>query len=193
MPRPSKEAVFEKILTAVVDVVAKKGIAATSVGDVAKAARISAGTIYLHFENKDDMLQKVYLRIKADFHAELMTAANAGTSEQVIAALWLSFLGFLKSHPQRFLYLEYAGAAQVLTDAQRAIVAPYQAEINALVQTALDDGTLRPMPLEVATTLLIGPAMQLARKAALTGQAPSNLEITATFEHLWAGLAQSQG
>ena len=77
MPRPTKDQVFEKIKAAVVTVVARNGIGATSVGEIAKLAQISAGTIYLHFENKDDMLQQVYLRIKQEFHFVLMQAKSA--------------------------------------------------------------------------------------------------------------------
>ena len=188
MPRPTKEQVSDQIKDAVVSVVAQNGIGAASVGEIAKAAKVSPGTIYLHFENKDDMLQQVYLRIKYEFHHILMKAAGAGKPMDVIRQMWLNLFDFLHRRPNDFLYLEYAGAAQVLTPEQRAEVAPLQAEVNALVQEALDRASMASVSLDVAVNLLIGPAMHLARKAVLSGAMPEQSEIDQTFTRVWASL-----
>lgn len=188
MPRPTKDQVFEKIKAAVVTVVARNGIGATSVGEIAKLAQISAGTIYLHFENKDDMLQQVYLRIKQEFHFVLMQAKSADGPRDVVRGMWLNLFMFLQHRPNDFLYLEYAGAAQVLTPAQKALVAPLQAEVGALLQRALDDAGLSHVALDIAETLLIGPAMHLARKAVLSETTPSPKEVDETFDRVWSSL-----
>jgi TetR/AcrR family fatty acid metabolism transcriptional regulator len=46
----------ERILRAATRVFAKKGFYATRVSEVAKAAGVADGTIYLYFKNKDDLL-----------------------------------------------------------------------------------------------------------------------------------------
>ncbi len=188
MTRATKKEMLERIVDAVVRVAVDKGIGAAGMADIAKAAKVSAGTLYLHFDTKGDMLQATYLRIKQDFHARLMQAAEADGSEVVIRAMWENTLTFLQERPDHFLFLEYAGAAQVLTPDQKALVAPLQAEVNALIQTAIDDGTLDDMPLGVAVNLLIGPAMHLARKAAMAGTPPNRKEVDQTFARLWACL-----
>jgi len=45
----------EEILTAAIKVFGKKGFAATCVGDVADAAKIAKGTVYLYFESKEEI------------------------------------------------------------------------------------------------------------------------------------------
>lgn len=188
MPRLTKDQVFDKIRSAVVTVVAHNGIGAASVGEIAKVAQVSAGTIYLHFENKDDMLQQVYLRIKRAFHGTLMQARSETAPRDLIRAMWLHLFAFLQTRPNDFLYLEYAGAAQVLTPDQKATIAPLQAEVNALLQQALDDAGLSHVALDIAETLLIGPAMHLARKAVLSERNPSPKEVDETFDRVWASL-----
>jgi TetR/AcrR family fatty acid metabolism transcriptional regulator len=56
-PAPDKR---EKILRAAVKVFARKGFYATRVSEIAKAAGVADGTIYLYFENKDDVLISVF-------------------------------------------------------------------------------------------------------------------------------------
>jgi TetR/AcrR family fatty acid metabolism transcriptional regulator len=50
----------ERILRAAVKVFARKGFYATRVSEIAKAAGVADGTIYLYFENKDDVLVSIF-------------------------------------------------------------------------------------------------------------------------------------
>ena len=189
MARPTKDQIEARIIAAVTQTAAADGIGATSMAAVARAARVSAGTLYLHFSSKEDMLQQVYLRLKHAFHAQLMQAAHdAPDPRAAIEAMWRALLAFQQADPNAFLFLEYAGAAQVLTEAQKSGVAPLQQEVNAILQRALDAGILTVPSLDIAVTLLIGPALQLARRHALAGTPVPDIEARQTFERIWTCL-----
>ena len=49
----------EQVLDAAIDVLAKRGIAATSVQDIADGAGLSKGAVHYHFESKDELLREV--------------------------------------------------------------------------------------------------------------------------------------
>ena len=187
MKRPSKDAVYERIVQAVTDTVAAQGIGATSMAAVARTAKVSAGTLYLHFASKEEMLQAVYLKLKLAFHANLMAAAT-GEPRQAISGMWRALLRFQQDQPNGFLFLEYAGAAQVLAPEQKAEVAPLQGEVNAVIQRAIDAGVITVPSLAVAATLLIGPAMQLARTHAIAGTQIPEAQATETFDRIWRSL-----
>ncbi len=188
MKRPTKEQVQDRIVKAVIETVAQQGIGATSMALVARAAQVSAGTLYLHFTSKEDMLQQVYLRLKHAFHADLMSASAAPTHRDAICGMWWAVLEFHKKNPDGLLFLEYAGAAQVLTQEQKNQVAPLQDDVHAVLQRAIDDKAMTPPSLEVAVNLLIGPALHLARKYALTKERIPAPEAQQTFDRVWACL-----
>lgn len=50
----------ERILRAAIKVFARKGFYATRVSEIAKAAGVADGTIYLYFANKDDVLVRIF-------------------------------------------------------------------------------------------------------------------------------------
>src|ERR1700721_2745802 len=50
----------ERILQAAIRVFAKKGFHATRVSEVAKAAGVADGTIYLYFKSKDELLVSLF-------------------------------------------------------------------------------------------------------------------------------------
>lgn len=60
----------EAILRAAISVFANKGFFNSKVADIAKAAGVADGTVYLYFKNKDDILHSVFDRAMDDFIAE---------------------------------------------------------------------------------------------------------------------------
>lgn len=65
-PLPKRDA----ILRAAIDVFASRGFFNAQVADVARAAGVAAGTVYLYFRSKDDLLTSVFERTMKEALAE---------------------------------------------------------------------------------------------------------------------------
>jgi TetR/AcrR family fatty acid metabolism transcriptional regulator len=87
MPRTRTDDKRQRILDAAVRVFARKGYFASRVSDVAKAAGIADGTIYLYFRNKDDVLVSLFDEIMSE-HVEAgrrEIAAIEGAPQKLLA------------------------------------------------------------------------------------------------------------
>src|SRR5271165_5908544 len=86
----------ERILDAAVRVFAKKGFYATRVSEVAKAAGVADGTIYLYFKSKDELLVSLFEdrveRLLAFLHNELPRIPSASERLRRIIELQLGLL-----------------------------------------------------------------------------------------------------
>jgi TetR/AcrR family fatty acid metabolism transcriptional regulator len=60
----------DAILRAAIDVFAGRGFFNAQVADVARAAGVAAGTVYLYFDSKDDLLVSIFERTMRDAIAE---------------------------------------------------------------------------------------------------------------------------
>lgn len=60
----------DAILRAAIDVFAERGFFNAQVADVARAAGVAAGTVYLYFRSKDDLLVSIFDRTMKDALAE---------------------------------------------------------------------------------------------------------------------------
>src|SRR5215217_5847278 len=56
----------DAILRAAIDVFAERGYFNAQVADVARAAGVAAGTVYLYFKSKDDLLISIFERSMRD-------------------------------------------------------------------------------------------------------------------------------
>src|SRR5438045_3289556 len=92
-PGPKRDA----ILRAAIDVFAERGYFNAQVADVARAAGVAAGTVYLYFRSKDDLLVSIFERSMREALAEgrAMAAAVRDPRERLrrFAALHLGRLG----------------------------------------------------------------------------------------------------
>src|SRR6476620_2809230 len=60
----------DAILRAAIDVFAERGYFNAQVADVARAAGVAAGTVYLYFRSKDDLLASIFERAMQDAFEE---------------------------------------------------------------------------------------------------------------------------
>ncbi len=86
----------ERILTAAVKVFAKNGFYATRVSEVAKAAGVADGTIYLYFKSKDELLVSLFEdrveRLLAFMREELPKHATAPDKLRRVIEMQLGLL-----------------------------------------------------------------------------------------------------
>ncbi len=88
MPRVSKEAKaasHEKIIAAAARLFREKGIGATSVADVMKAAGLTHGGFYRHFRSKDDLAAAAIAHAFEDIARMLETAMRQNTGHAALA------------------------------------------------------------------------------------------------------------
>src|ERR1700759_77527 len=87
----------QRILDAAVSVFAQKGFFASRINDVASAAGIADGTVYLYFESKDDILIKLFDQVMGEHleaaRQEMKRVEDAAAQLRVIADHHLGLLG----------------------------------------------------------------------------------------------------
>jgi TetR/AcrR family fatty acid metabolism transcriptional regulator len=93
LPGPKRDA----ILRAAIDVFAERGYFNAQVADVARAAGVAAGTVYLYFRSKDDLLISIFersMRVALD-EVRAVDASRSGPHERLrrFARLHLGRLG----------------------------------------------------------------------------------------------------
>ena len=87
----------QRILDAAVSVFAQKGFFASRVNDIASAAGIADGTVYLYFESKDDILIKLFDEVMGEHleaaRQEIRRSDDAAARLRLIADHHLGLLG----------------------------------------------------------------------------------------------------
>ena len=106
-----KRAIFE----ATVELLNEIGFANLSMSEIAKKAGVSSSTIYVYYENKEDMLKKVYLDVIKELSAALARNIEpAAPVRQVMGQIIRNILDFAFEQTPYFFFIEQFSNAPVL-------------------------------------------------------------------------------
>lgn len=190
MARPRVGDKHKEIRKATIDEVVDNGFAAVSVNKIAKRAGLAVGTIYRYFDDKEDLFRAIYLEIKSDLHAHVMAAAaGRETSKDRIKAAWFALLEYACHNPNDFLFTESMGAQNILNVNEQKAVEQMASDLQSLLETAIEDGTMSPAPLAAVMMVLTAPAIQLARQSALNNTSLDDDLADEIFAMCWKAVA----
>ncbi len=142
-----KEAKRERILDAAVLEIARRGYYGTTVSTIARRAGVADGTIYLYFNNKEDLLVSIFERAMGRFDelaSRIVEEGDAGAEEKLrrIVDLHLSLLGEDRDLAVIF-QIEFRHTVHILERLSRSRLREYLALIARVVEQGKEEGVFR--------------------------------------------------
>ena len=119
----------DRILDAAIKVFAKRGFFAAQVADVAKRADVAAGTVYLYFKSKDDLLLSLFERTMHDAIRDGRAALDA--------------LDHTASPIERLRHIARVHLARLGADRQLAVVFQVELRQSTKFMARLSSSSLR--------------------------------------------------
>jgi AcrR family transcriptional regulator len=152
----SKEEVVQEfrihsIQEATMRVIARRGMSAATMQEIADEAGVAKGTIYLYFRDRDELVERTFEEAMARLMSEVETALERETTfEEKIRAVMTAKLAFFSKNREFFrLYLSMRmpeGTPERQRRQKRHCQPQYQARIRSLAQAleqAMESGEIR--------------------------------------------------
>jgi AcrR family transcriptional regulator len=158
MATKSKEEVVQEyriqsIQDAAMRVIARKGMAAATMQEIAEEAGVAKGTIYLYFRDRDELVEKTFERAITELHRQVDAALDRDEPfEQKMRAVLIAEMAFFRENAEFFrLYnsLKYPeGNAQQQRRQKRTCQPRYRtriAKFATVLEAAMERGEIRKM------------------------------------------------
>src|SRR5215204_798794 len=149
VPAPARSTVVDKReakLRAATAVFAEKGFFNSKVADIARAAGIADGTVYLYFKNKDDVLHSIFDRAMAEFisegRREIASIEMPADKLRRIAELHLERLGADRDMAIVF-QVELRGSIKFMQEFSAAGFSEYLDIIRGTIEAGQKSGAFR--------------------------------------------------
>jgi AcrR family transcriptional regulator len=173
MPRHRFANTRDRIEQAAVRLFVQKGVAETTVKDIARAVDLSEGALYRHFESKDELVWKVFERHYVDFAASLQKLADSETTtRRKVAAMIRGFCRAHDENPTLFKFLLFVQHGQ-LAKLEPGTPTPVDV-IQRVLERAIASGEIPAQRPDLATALVFGVVLQPVTFAAY-GRLPLGL------------------
>ena len=164
MARTTKEEALEtrnRIIDAAEEVIHARGLAQTSLADVADAAGVTRGAIYWHFRNKEDLFEAICERVRLPMESLMATPAPPFRDDPLghLRSTWLRLLQDAASNERTrkvldilFLKCELVDRADPIWARQNECYLDGLATMERILQQAVAAGQL---PADLDTRLAV--------------------------------------
>ncbi|RAJ26723.1 TetR family transcriptional regulator [Gelidibacter algens] len=103
------------LIKATIGLVINNGFHATPMSKIAKMAEVSPATIYLYFENKQDLVNKTYIEVKADYTKYAFATFDETMSvEEGFETIWKRIAAFKLKECENAMFLAQCDNAPMI-------------------------------------------------------------------------------
>jgi TetR/AcrR family fatty acid metabolism transcriptional regulator len=156
----------ERILNSAMKVFASKGFYGAKVSDIAEAAGVADGTIYLYFKSKDDLLISLFEEQMARVQVELTRAMDgADRAPEKLRRFVHAYMELVADnrHAAEVITIELRQSAKFMKEYKNPRFAEFLKALAGIVDEGQRQGDLRPdIPPPLAARALFGALDELA-------------------------------
>jgi AcrR family transcriptional regulator len=180
-----------RIYQAAIKVVNSDGFQGSSMSKIAKEANVSAATIYLYFENKDDMIKKLFIHLKSKMgHSYFSEESDLSSSKGTFRTIWINHYQYVMENLEEYNFLENFSNCPLIERIEDENKVDYCPTFESLFDKSKSNGLIMNMNNDLIFSLLFSPINYLVKKSKSTGKMLNTNELIEVFEASWRAISK---
>jgi AcrR family transcriptional regulator len=165
-----RAALFE----ATVKIVNEVGFVAAAVSKIAKEAGVSPATLYIYYENKEDLLVSTYIEIKKNLGRFILKGFDSSLPiRDILKNVWLAMQAHISNNPDYFRFAEQFANSPYHALVNREAVEKFFTPIIEVLQRGIDQKIIKDVELDILHAFMFYPLVALSNPRMC-----SNFELT---------------
>jgi AcrR family transcriptional regulator len=155
----------DKIIMAAIQLINEVGLAEISMSKIAKEASVSAGTIYIYFDNKYDMIKKLFLTVKRAMQQKMLYGINGSMPTEVeFKKLLKNYIDFTIENKDYFLFFEQYINSPLVENLCGEEAEDITKPLEEFFEIGKEHSIFRQIDIDIIFTFAFSPLMQIAKK-----------------------------
>ena len=154
---------YDAVVKSSIELTNKLGFSGISISKIAKKANVSPATVYIYFENKEDLLTAIYCDIRRKAEESVLTNIDTSMSiEKQFNSIWINSFSFYMNHPEYTQYREQFEQTKMMKE-----VNTDDFELNKytveLLTKGIQDRIIQDRPIPILISFAFIPIITLLR------------------------------
>ncbi len=177
----------EAVIEATIKVVNQVGFSSASISKIAKEAAVSQGTIYIYYENKEDLVVSVYYNVKQRITGLLNTNITKDKSvEANLKTLWYNIINSGNTMPDLFSYSDQFSNSPFYDLIDKNIIFEYAKPIITALEEGKATGVIKDLSFELFIAFFFTPAHYLSNRKICVGFELNEKNIEESYQLAWS-------
>jgi len=179
------------IYNAAVKIINTDGFQGASMSKIAKEAQIAAATIYLYFDNKEDMINKLFLHLKhVKSKAYLKGNPVLTPTKETFRIIWFNHYHYIVENPQEFKFLENFTNCHLIDRINQQQAIGYYRLMLDLFELSRQESILKDLSDAILYEFLFAPIGNILKYAISLNKTLSEKELETIFETSWSAISK---
>lgn len=153
------------IFDAAIRLITANGFSDTSMSKIAKAADVSPATIYVYFENKEDLLNKTYTHVKHEMAAALLNGLKPELSvKEAFRIIWHNFYKYAVANQVRFSFKEQFANSPLVDKLRKEQAMDNFHSLFEWFERGRREKIFKDIPVELFVTFAFAPLVALTKQ-----------------------------
>jgi AcrR family transcriptional regulator len=153
----------QAIIRATVKLVNEIGFDSASVSKIAREAGVSPATLYVYYQNKEDLLVSTYVHIKQSFAEAIVRGHDASLPiRDRLRQFWNSAFAAIRLDPGLFQFSEQFSKTPYIDLVDVGEVEQHFAPIMRTLQEGIEQKIIKNVPFDILSVFMFYPILTLA-------------------------------
>jgi AcrR family transcriptional regulator len=176
----------DALFNATIKLVNEIGFVASSVSKIAKEADISPATIYVYYENKEDLIVSTYVNIKQRLSkAILRNFDDSLPIRDILKNLWFNVFNYIDSHPDHIEFTEQFASSPYSSLVNKPEVEKYFEPILQVLKRGIEEKIIKDVCHDILYAFIFYPIMNLSNQRNCKDFVRNEENIDTDFSLAW--------
>ncbi|WMX15333.1 TetR/AcrR family transcriptional regulator [Aureispira sp. CCB-E] len=180
----------DNILNAGVQLLANNGIHATPMSAIAKSAKTGMGTIYNYFDNKEILINAIYVDIKEKEAAILAPVDVNAPIKTQFEAYYIAVVQFYIKNPAYYKFMEQLQGSPIITSESKNIGYQTIEPVVKTLQTGQQERIIKSIELEELLQFLGGSIFSFVKWYHTTTSSQKNTSLKNQLQMVWDAIKE---
>lgn len=177
------------LINATIELVNNDGFHATPMSKIAKMACVSPATIYLYFENKQDLVNKTYLEVKSSYTAYAFATYDETMSvKEGFEVIWKRIAEFKLKEDAYAMFLAQCDNTPMIDEESRQEGIRHLQPLLDVWKRGIKEGVIKPMSDYMLYAYAINPLSFLTIAQNRGALVLDDIQLELAFEAAWSSI-----
>ena len=180
----------ERFLSTALSLFVANGVQNTSTAEIAKEAGTAAGTLFLYFPTKQDLIEALVVKIAREQSETITAMLQSGQSaRETFFTIWQGSIQWFLENMEAYQYNQQVRDTALVSEAVIQETGQYLKYYFEAVQKGLKEGSIKPYPVEVTGGFLyqdIVAVMNILKTQPDTAKREQMIQMG--FDIFWDGI-----
>lgn len=187
--KPKDERKIKQIFSATLQLVKKHGLAGVTMSDIANAASIATGTLYIYFKSKDELINVLY----TDCRKAAVSMYFKDYDDQLpfkigFKTIWLNLLKYRLKHFNEAIFIDQYYHSPFITETTKEITQKMFQPFYKLVDRGKNEKLLKDIDSFILLVFMVSGINEFAKHNIYSGKKITEPLMEQMFNLCWDGL-----